>query len=81
MRFAHGMCYMEKFSILVISSDQNTKAINPETGSVVWNFTQDVEGKKLDPEGVCCDMDGRVYVADKRNQWLIVLKGNTVELI
>ena len=73
---------MEQSNILVFTFDHNIKAINPVTGSAVWEFTQDMEGKELDPRGVCCDVDGRVYVADGgNNAWLIVLNDMTGELL
>ena len=76
-----GICYMEQSNILVMVSDQNIKAINPETGSVVSEFTQDVEGKKLDLRGVSYDLNGRIYVADGHNERLVVLNGETREVI
>ena len=81
MKNAWGICYMEQYKILVITSYHNIKAINPETGSVLWEFTQDEEGKKLFPREVCCDVDGRIYVADGTNEQLIVLNDMTGELI
>ena len=79
--YAWGICYMEQFNILVITSNYNIKAVNPVTGSVVWQFTQDVEGDELDPRGVCCDMDGRIYMVDGYNYWLILLNGETGEVM
>ena len=75
-----GMVYMEQSNILVITSRHNIKAINLVTGSVVWEFTQDVDDKELDPRGVCCDLDGRVYVADGSNGRIILFNGETGEV-
>ena len=77
----YGMCYMEQSNILVFTFDHSIEAINPGTGSVVWQFTQNVEGKKLDLCGVCCDLDGRLYLADGKNKRLIVLNGKTGGLL
>ena len=41
----------------------------------MWEFTQDVDGKNLDPRGVCCDLDGRIYVDDGGNKRLIMFDG------
>ena len=68
MKSARGMCYIEQSNVLVFTCRHNIEAINPVTGSVVWVFTQDTKRQKLDPRGVCCDADGRVYVADGRNE-------------
>ena len=61
---ARGMCYIKQFNILVITYGNTIKALNPETGSVVWKFAQDVEDKELNPCGVRCDVDGK-------NLWLM----------
>ena len=75
------MCYVEQSNILVITSEQNIKAINLGTGSILWEFTQGLEGRELNPEGVCSDTDGRVYVTDGCNEPIIVLHGETGRFI
>ena len=81
VKIAWEMCYMEQSNILFITSKQDIKAINPETGSVLWEFTLDAEDKSLDPRRVCHDLDGRIYVADGENKRLILLNGETGELM
>ena len=81
MQYVRRICYIERSKILVITSHHNIKAINPETGSIRWEFTQDVDDRELDPRGVSYDLDGRVYVADGTNGSIMVLKGETGQLI
>ena len=76
----NGMCLIEEYNTLVLTSTKYIKALNPMSGAVLWEFSQEVERKKLNPHGLCCDMDGRVYIADGWNERLIVLKGESGEL-
>ena len=38
--------------------------IDSETGEIVWKIEGEVDGKKIDPHGVCHDDVGHLYVAD-----------------
>ena len=78
---SHAWGMWEDSNILVITSDNNIKAINPVTGSVVWKFTEGMKSKELEPWGVCCDLDGRIYVADGSNERLLILDMATGKLI
>ena len=77
----HKLCYTERHRALVLSSTKYMIGLNPVQGHVLWHFQKDVEGKRLNVNGLCCDRDGRVYVADGGNERLIVLNGKTGKLL
>ncbi len=47
----------------------------------VWQLQGEVLGKKMDPEHVSCDSEGRVYVTDGDNSRVLVLNGYTGEVM
>ena len=80
-KLINHMCYIENSHLLVLTTDKQIQAINPENGLVIWKFTQDVDKKKLNPNGLCFSPNGQIFVADGWNERLIVLNGETGELI
>ena len=75
------MCFQEQSNMLVITSGQTIKAKNHVTGSVLWEFSQNVDDKLICPYGLCYNVDGRVYAADGVNEQVIVLNGKTGRFI
>ena len=47
----------------------------------VWQLKGEVLGKKINPDGVSSDSEERVYVADRFNSRVLVVNGNTGEVI
>ena len=81
------MCYMPQADLLILSRYggvvQAVKLQESAGQDPVWQLQwgEEVLGKKVKPEGVSCDSEGRVYVADGGNSRVLVLNGYTGEVI
>ena len=60
--------------LIVTSWQENTiKAIDYLTGNTEWTITEEYEGKKIRPHGVCCDDIGNLYIADGTNSRVLLV--------
>ncbi len=81
------MCYMPHTDLLILSRGgyngvvQAVKLHGDAGQPPVWQLEGKVLGKKIDPAGVSCDSEGRVYVADGPNRRVLLLNGYTGEVI
>ena len=60
---------------------ERIQALRFHDGSVAWALEGEVEGKYMDLQSVCCDPQGRVYIADSYNRHLLLLNGQTGQLL
>ena len=67
----YHMCYMPIADLLILRHAYGVvEAVKLQGGageSPVWQLMGEVLGKEIDPNGVSCDSEGRVYVADMVN--------------
>ncbi len=78
------MCYMPHTDLLILSRDWEVVQAVKLHGAgqpPVWQLQGEVLGKEINPDGVSCDSEGRVYVADGSNSRVLVVNGNTGEVI
>ena len=57
------------------------KAMRLGTKTHVWEFSEVVEGKTINPHGMCSDKAGHLYVADGSNDRLLVMDRSTGQLL
>ena len=79
---AFGMCYVEHYNILVITSRSPglVRALGLANGQPVWKFAGNVNEREITPRAVSTDADGRIYVADHARILLIEgAKGKLVQ--
>ena len=63
-----------KLIILVDQSTNTIRAINYETGAIVWKIVKErIDGKIIRPHGVCHDDVGHLFVADYTNKRVLVV--------
>ena len=43
----------------------------------VWKLEGELLRKTIDPQGICSDSSGRLFIADGKNQRILVLDGST----
>ncbi len=85
------MCYMPHADLLILSRRDKNYGTNRVVEAVklhggagqppVWQLQGEVLGKKIEPCGVSCDSEGRVYVADGDTSRALLLNGYTGEVI
>ncbi len=79
------MCYMPHTDLLILRRGGGVvEAVKLQGGAgqpPVWQLKGEVLGKKIDSQGVSCDSEGRVYVADYLNRRVLLLNGYTGEVI
>ncbi len=79
------MCYMPRTDLLILSRDwkvvQAVKLQECAGQPPVWQLQGEVLGKWIDPYGVSCDSEGRVYVVDGGNSRLLSINGSTGEVV
>ena len=80
--YVRHMCYVEMYDIIVLScmTPGHVCAVKRSDGSTLWEFNQQLNGKDIDPQGVCHDMDGCVYVANF-NRGVIRIDGRTGDFL
>ncbi len=80
----YHMCYMSHADLLIMSSGQEVQGVKLQGGAgqpPVWQLWWEVLGKKIHPRGISSDAEGRVYVADCDNSRVLVVNGNTGEVM
>ena len=82
------ICHLEKYNFLVSVScnvKRNKKgrieALNLCNNFRIWQFEECVDGKKVAPNAICCDKEGRLFVGDDTNLRFLLLDGRTGELL
>ncbi len=79
------MCYMPHADLLILNRRwEVVEAVKLEGGAgqpPVWKLQGEVLGKVINPWGVSCDSEGRVFVADGVNRRVLLLNGYTGEVI
>ena len=87
-RIVYNMCYMPHTDLVILKHDNRgegvLQAVKLQAGAgqpPVWQLKGEVLGKKINPQGVSCDSEGRVYVGDYGNSRVLVVNGNTGEVI
>ena len=84
----YHMCYMPHADLLILSrGERMVEAVKLHRSAgqpPVWQLQGEVLGKKINPQGVSCDSEGRVYVADgkwRSQSRVLLLNGYTGEVI
>ncbi len=75
------MCYIPHADLVILSCGYKVvKAVKlrGDAGQPpMWQLQGEMLGKKIDPWGVSCDIEGRVYVADGCNCRVLIVNGST----
>ncbi len=80
------MCYMPHTDLVILSRFYGNivQAVKWQEGAcppTEWQLEGEVLGNKIDPKGVSCDSEGRVYVADYHNRRVLLLNAYSGEVI
>ncbi len=83
MKNVDDMYYVQGTGLLVCSSSQRKRvqAFDLDTGLLQWQFDQKVCGQDPNPFGLSSDSVGKIYVADGKNERLLVLDSTSGKLI
>ena len=84
--WVQNMCYMPHADLVILSHylGNIVQAVKLQGGAgqpPVWQLKGEVLGKKIRPEGVSCDSEGRVYHADRGNSRVLIVNGYTGQVI
>ena len=71
---SNRMCYVKQQNICVFTSYHfhSIAAVKCSAGSTLWEVSGEINGRKIEPDGVTCDDIGRVYVPDGGRSRLLV---------
>ncbi len=77
------VCYLPHTDLVILSrGGGELEAVKLQGGQPpVWQLKGTVLEKEIDPYGVSCDSEGRVYVADGGNRRLLLFNGYTGQVI
>ena len=78
---AFGMCYVDHYDILVVTSRSPgfVQAVRLSDGKSVWSFAGNVGEREITPRTVVTDTKGHIYVADHAR--LLLLEGAMGKLV
>ena len=81
-----GMAFTEQDETIIVTSCINfcsgrIQAFKIMDGSTMWEVCGKVKREIVDPGGVSCDNCGNVFVADRINERLLLLKSRTGKLL
>ncbi len=81
------MCYMPHTDLLILSLDyfgHVVQAVKLQGGAgqpPVWQLQGEVLGKEMKPQGVSCDNEGHLYIADGHNSRVLLVNGTTGQAV
>ena len=75
------MNYVEQHDLVIVASNlPNGRVVAvtlPRKQKSGWKLSGDIKGKCINPQGMCHDDAGRLYVADGKNDRVLVLDSLT----
>ena len=83
IRYVRNMCYIEHIDAVVLSrlSSHQVCAVQLHDGLTLWEFNQKINGRGIEPCGLCHDTDGRIYVVLAGVPDIIILDSRTGKLL
>ena len=77
------MCYIEHIDAVVLSCwyPGQVYAVKLSNGLTLWKFNQKINGREINPCGLCHDTDGRIYETVLMVPGIIILDSRTGKLL